>query len=72
MGELILAGESEFDGDAKSFDGHDRNGSHCRADGYVDKGVLFAVYGTDFVDHHGREYCDQQRVEQKSWHQYGE
>jgi len=56
MGELILAGNSEFERYSESLNRHDGNGPNCRADGEIDKRILLAVYRTYFVYHYSGKY----------------
>lgn len=66
MGELVVAGESQLQGDAEGLDGHDRHGSHEGADAEVDERVLLSVDGRDFVDHEDGEGSDRNGVNQET------
>lgn len=56
--ELVVARQCDFDGDAESFHGHDRDRPHERADRDVDQWVAAAMNGRHFVYHIHRENGD--------------
>jgi hypothetical protein len=53
VGELVVAGEGELEGNAEAFDCHDRNAANGRADGEVDHWVALSIDWRDLVDHYG-------------------
>ena len=66
VGELVVAGKRELEGDAKSLDGHDRDGADSRADGQVDESILLAVDRRNLVDHEDGEADDRDSVEKEA------
>lgn len=66
IGELVVAAEGEFEGDAEALDGHDGDAADGAADGDVDHRVLLAVLGGDAVDHYQGEDDDDGAVEHEA------
>lgn len=66
MGELVVAGKGELEGDTEGLDRHDGDRADGRADGEVDEGVRFAVDGGHLVDHDGGKDNDDDGVEQEA------
>lgn len=66
MSELIVARKGELEGDAKSLDGHDRDGADRRTDRQVNDRVLLAVDGSDLVDHNDCEDDDRKGIQKKT------
>jgi hypothetical protein len=62
VGELVIAGERELEGNAEALDRHDGNAADGGADGEVDHGVALSVDWRDLVDHYGGEDCDKHAV----------
>lgn len=67
MAELIIAGKCELQGDAKSLDGHDRDGANCGTNGKVDESILFAMHGGDLVNHEHCECDNGSSIKEESW-----
>lgn len=65
VGELVVAGKRQLEGDAKGLDGHDRDGADGRADAQVDERVLLAVSRRHLVDHDTRERADDEGIQQE-------
>lgn len=65
VGELVIAGKGQLEGNTKGLDGHDGDGTHTQTDGDVDHGVRVAVLGHDLVDGEQRVDSDQEGVEEE-------
>jgi hypothetical protein len=64
--ELIVPCEGHFEGDTECLDGHNGDGSGCRADGQVYQRILAAMLGRNLVDHDGAESGDKCAIEEKT------
>lgn len=67
MRELIVASQGELHGNAKSLDGHDRNGANGGADGDENERVLLSIHRRYPVNHDGRENSHRKTVAKESW-----
>lgn len=66
MRELVIAPESELQGNTKCLDRHNGDGADCRADGDVDKRILATISWRNAVYHDTRKCCHHRDVEQKA------
>lgn len=67
VSELVVARKSQLQSDAERFDGHDRDGSHKRADTEVYEWVMLSVDRSNLVNHENGEGRDRDGVYQEAW-----
>lgn len=67
VGELVVSGKGELQGNAQGLDGHDRDGAGQGADAQIDQRVLLSIHGRNLVDGNDRVNGHGQGVEQKGW-----
>lgn len=65
MSELIASSKCKFDGHSETLDGHDRDGSHEGADGYIDQGIRSAISRNDREYHHQTENEHRETIHEK-------
>jgi hypothetical protein len=66
MGELVVTGKGQLDGNTDTLDGHDGDGADGAADGNIDQRVLASITRAHAVDHDSREDDDQQHIEEEA------
>lgn len=66
VGELVVAGKGQLDGNTNALDSHDRDGSDSAANRDVDQRVLASITRSHAVDHDGGEDYDQQHIEEEA------
>lgn len=66
VGELVVTGKGQLDGNTDTLDGHDGDGADGAADGNIDQRVLASITRAHAVDHDSREDDDQQHIEEEA------